>query len=202
MSQLPSLKNIIKAYLYITNEPLSLKRLEHLTGQIADKISQSLKELNDEYQDDELFELKLQDDELFELKHVATGYQLVLRAAYIPWANKLTELKPQKLSRALLETLALIAYRQPVTRADIEEIRGVAVSTQTIKFLIEQDWVKVIGHRDVPGRPSLLATTKRFLDDFSMLSLKDLPTLDLTIDGQKSTIEQEETVNTEPKENE
>lgn len=192
MSQLPSLKNIIKAYLYITNEPLSLKRLEHLTGQIADKISQSLKELNDEYQD----------DELFELKHVATGYQLVLRAAYIPWANKLTELKPQKLSRALLETLALIAYRQPVTRADIEEIRGVAVSTQTIKFLIEQDWVKVIGHRDVPGRPSLLATTKRFLDDFSMLSLKDLPTLDLTIDGQKSTIEQEETVNTEPKENE
>ena len=192
MSQLPSLKNIIKAYLYITNEPLSLKRLEHLTGQIADKISQSLKELNDEYQD----------DELFELKHVATGYQLVLRAAYIPWANKLTELKPQKLSRALLETLALIAYRQPVTRADIEEIRGVAVSTQTIKFLIEQDWVKVIGHRDVPGRPSLLATTKKFLDDFSMLSLKDLPTLDLTIDGQKSTIEQEETVNTEPKENE
>lgn len=174
MSQMPSLKNIIKAYFYLHSEPLSLKRLEHLTGQVVEKIKSALELIITEYEE----------DEIFTIKETASGFQLVLRESYIPWANKLTELKPQRLSRALLETLALIAYRQPVTRSDIEEIRGVAVSTQTIKFLIEQQWIKVIGHRDVPGKPSLLATTKKFLDDFSLLSLKDLPQLDLSLGGQ------------------
>jgi segregation and condensation protein B len=94
-----------------------------------------------------------------------------------PWVNRLWEEKPQKYSRALLETLALVAYRQPITRGDIEEIRGVAVSSHIMKTLLERDWVKVVGHRDVPGRPSLFATTRQFLDYFNLKSLDELPSL-------------------------
>jgi len=93
------------------------------------------------------------------------------------WVNKLWDERPQKYSRAMLETLALIAYRQPITRGDIEEIRGVSVSSQIVKTLLEREWVRVVGHRDVPGRPALFATTRQFLDYFNLASLDELPTL-------------------------
>lgn len=113
----------------------------------------------------------------FELKEVASGWRFQVRDDLAPWVNRLWEEKPQKYSRALLETLALIAYRQPITRGDIEEIRGVAVSSHIMKTLMERDWVKVVGHRDVPGRPSLYATTRQFLDYFNLKSLEELPSL-------------------------
>ena len=113
----------------------------------------------------------------FELKEVASGWRFQVREELAPWVNRLWDEKPQKYSRALLETLALIAYRQPITRGDIEEIRGVAVSSHIIKTLLERDWVKVVGHRDVPGRPSLYATTRQFLDYFNLKSLEQLPSL-------------------------
>lgn len=113
----------------------------------------------------------------FELKEVASGWRFQVRDDLAPWVNRLWEEKPQKYSRALLETLALIAYRQPITRGDIEEIRGVAVSSHIMKTLLEREWVKVVGHRDVPGRPSLYATTRQFLDYFNLKSLEELPSL-------------------------
>lgn len=113
----------------------------------------------------------------FELKEVASGWRFQVREELALWVNRLWDEKPQKYSRALLETLALIAYRQPITRGDIEEIRGVAVSSHIMKTLMERDWVKVVGHRDVPGRPSLYATTRQFLDYFNVKNLEDLPSL-------------------------
>ena len=113
----------------------------------------------------------------FELIEVASGWRFQVRDDYATWVNRLWEEKPQKYSRALLETLALVAYRQPLTRGDIEEVRGVAVSSHIIKTLTEREWVKVVGHRDVPGRPALYATTKTFLDYFNLKSLDELPTL-------------------------
>lgn len=113
----------------------------------------------------------------FELKEVGSGFRLQVRPELAPWINRLWEEKPQRYSRALLETLALIAYRQPITRGDIEEIRGVAVSSHIMKTLMERDWVKVVGQRDVPGRPSLYATTRQFLDYFNLKSLDELPSL-------------------------
>jgi len=113
----------------------------------------------------------------YELKCTGSGYRFQVRQELAEWVNRLWEEKPKKYSRALLETLALIAYRQPITRGDIEEIRGVSVSSEIIKTLLERDWVRVVGHRDVPGRPALYATTKQFLDYFSLKNLEELPTL-------------------------
>ena len=113
----------------------------------------------------------------YELKEIASGWRFQVREELAPWVNRLWDEKPQKYSRALLETLALIAYRQPITRGDIEEIRGVAVSSHIMKTLMEREWVKVVGHRDVPGRPSLYATTRQFLDYFNLKNLEDLPSL-------------------------
>lgn len=113
----------------------------------------------------------------FELVEVASGWRFQVAHDLAYWVNRLWEEKPQKYSRALLETLSLIAYRQPITRGDIEEVRGVAVSSHIIKTLAEREWIKVVGHRDVPGRPSLYATTRQFLDYFGLKSLEQLPTL-------------------------
>lgn len=113
----------------------------------------------------------------FELREVASGYRLQVRERYAPWVGRLWEERPQRYSRAMLETLALIAYRQPITRGEIEDIRGVAVNSQIIKTLQEREWIRVVGHRDVPGRPAMLATTKAFLDHFNLKGLDDLPTL-------------------------
>jgi len=113
----------------------------------------------------------------YELTKTASGYRFQVRQELAPWINRLWEEKPKKYSRALLETLALIAYRQPLTRGDIEEIRGVSVSSEIVKTLLEREWVRVVGHRDVPGRPALYATTREFLDYFNLKSLEDLPAL-------------------------
>jgi segregation and condensation protein B len=113
----------------------------------------------------------------YELKQTASGYRFQVRAELARWVGRLWEEKPKKYSRALLETLALIAYRQPITRGDIEQIRGVAVSSDLVRTLMEREWVRVVGHRDVPGRPALYATTRQFLDYFNLASLDQLPPL-------------------------
>lgn len=113
-----------------------------------------------------------------ELIRVASGYRLQVKQKWVPWVSKLWHEKPQKYSRALLETLALIAYRQPITRGEIEDIRGVAVSTSIFKTLLEdREWIRMVGHKEVPGRPALFATTKGFLDYFGLKSLQELPSL-------------------------
>ncbi|MEY8263739.1 MAG: SMC-Scp complex subunit ScpB, partial [Bermanella sp.] len=114
----------------------------------------------------------------YELKKVATGYRFQVKQGLSKWIARLWDEKPQRYSRALLETLSIIAYRQPVTRGDIENVRGVAVSSYITKTLVEREWIQVVGHRDVPGRPAMFATTKMFLDYFNLASLDQLPTLE------------------------
>ena len=114
----------------------------------------------------------------FDLKEIASGYCYQIRQDYSKWLSKLWEERPPRYSRALLETLVITAYRQPVTRADIEDIRGVAVSSSIMKTLLEREWLKVIGHRDLPGKPGIYGTTKAFLDYFNLKNLDELPTLE------------------------
>jgi segregation and condensation protein B len=116
-------------------------------------------------------------DRGFELKQVASGYRFQVKQDLSEWVAKLWEERPPRYTRALLETLALVAYRQPITRGDIEEIRGVAVSANIIRTLLDREWIRVVGHRDVPGRPAMFATTKQFLDYFNLESLQELPPL-------------------------
>ncbi len=113
----------------------------------------------------------------FELQEVAGGFRFQVRQSLSPWVVRLWHERPQRYSRALLETLSLVAYRQPITRGEIEEIRGVAVSSNIIKTLHEREWIRVVGHRDVPGRPAMYATTRQFLDYFNLKSLDQLPAL-------------------------
>lgn len=113
----------------------------------------------------------------FELKEVASGYRLQIREDYAPWVGRLWEERPQRYSRALLETMALIAYRQPITRGEIEDVRGVAVNSNIIKTLLEREWIRIVGYREVPGKPAMFATTKAFLDHFNLKNLDDLPAL-------------------------
>jgi segregation and condensation protein B len=113
----------------------------------------------------------------FELKEVASGYRLQIREKFSPWVGRLWEERPQRYSRALLETMALIAYRQPITRGEIEDVRGVAVNSNIVKTLIEREWIRIVGYRDVPGKPAMFATTKAFLDHFNLKNLDDLPPL-------------------------
>ena len=131
----------------------------------------------------------------FELKKVATGYRFQVRTELGEWIGKLWEERPPRYTRALLETLALIAYKQPITRGDIEEIRGVSVSTNIIRTLLDREWIRVVGQRDVPGKPSLFATTREFLDYFNLTSLDELPTLaeirDLDAVNQQLDLEEE-----------
>ena len=124
-----------------------------------------------------------------EVREVASGWRIQVRASFAPWVSRLWEEKPGRYSRALMETLAIIAYRQPITRGEIEDIRGVQVSTNIVKTLLEREWVRVVGQRDVPGRPSLYATTRQFLDYFGLRSLDALPPLAeirelVSIDGE------------------
>lgn len=113
----------------------------------------------------------------FELKEVASGFRFQVKQELSPWVSRLWEERPQRYTRALLETLALVAYRQPITRGDIEEIRGVSVSSTIIRTLLDREWIRVVGHRDVPGRPAMFATTRQFLDYFNLKSLQELPPL-------------------------
>jgi segregation and condensation protein B len=164
------LKNILEAALMAAGQPLSIDRLLTLFMDEAqpsrDEIRAALATLAEECEQRGI-----------ELKEVSSGFRYQAKQDYAEWVARLWEEKPPRYSRALLETLALIAYRQPITRGEIENIRGVSVSSNIMKTLQERDWVKVVGHRDVPGKPAMYATTKQFLDYFSLKSLSDLPTL-------------------------
>jgi segregation and condensation protein B len=166
----PAVKLVVEGALMAAGGPLTLDQLLALYPEdrrpARDEIRDAVAALTDDYADRGI-----------ELVEVAGGWRIQVRRAVAPWVARLWEEKPARYSRALLETLALIAYRQPITRGEIEEIRGVAVSTQIVKTLTERGWVRVVGHRDVPGRPALYATTRRFLDYFGLRSLNDLPPL-------------------------
>ena len=164
------LRKIVEGAILAAAQPMTIARiLELFDEEVAPEKDEILAALQDIQADNA--------ERGFELKEVASGWRFQVREETAPWVNRLWDEKPQKYSRALLETLALIAYRQPITRGDIEEIRGVAVSSHIMKTLMERDWVKVVGHRDVPGRPSLYATTRQFLDYFNLKNLEDLPSL-------------------------
>ena len=165
------LKNIIEAVLMSAEKPLKVNDIENLFAgdndmPARDDIRKTLKLLIEDY-----------DNRGFELKEVASGFRLQVRQDYSQWIGRLWEEKPARYTRALLETIALIAYRQPITRGEIEEVRGVSVSSNIIKTLMEREWIKVLGHKDVPGKPALYGTTKEFLDYFNLKSLEDLPSL-------------------------
>lgn len=166
----PSLKQVIEGALLAAGGPVTVDRLLALFAEDEqpprEEIVQTLDALTNDYADRGI-----------EVKQVAGGYRVQVRREVAPRVARLWDEKPARYSRALLETLALIAYRQPITRGEIEDIRGVSVSTQIIKTLLERDWVRVVGHRDVPGRPALYTTTKTFLDYFGLCSLNDLPPL-------------------------
>tara|TARA_Y100000996_G_scaffold8085_1_gene6776 strand:+ start:794 stop:1369 length:576 start_codon:yes stop_codon:yes gene_type:complete len=161
---------IIEALLFSSSRPLSEKEMlsafDQRSPPTLNEIKEALKSIDEKYAENSI-----------ELVKVASGYRLRIRQEYSSWVAKLWEAKPQKYSRALLETLALIAYKQPITRGEIEEVRGVSVSSQIIRTLLDRSWIKVVGHRDVPGRPALFSTTKDFLDDLNLSKLSDLPEL-------------------------
>ena len=165
-----NLSLIIEALLFSSSRPLSEKEIlsafDLRSPPSSGEIKEALKSIEEKYSENSI-----------ELVKVASGYRLRIRQEYSSWVAKLWEAKPQKYSRALLETLALIAYKQPITRGEIEEVRGVSVSSQIIRTLLDRSWIKVVGHRDVPGRPALFSTTKDFLDDLNLSKLSDLPEL-------------------------
>jgi segregation and condensation protein B len=165
-----SLERILEALLSVSESPLSIVRMRNVFPEEArpgsEEIENALEELSEKYADNAL-----------ELVKLAGGYRFQTRSNYAQWINKLFETRPPKLSRALLETLSIIAYQQPVTRSDIQDVRGVAVSSDIIQRLLEREWIKKIGEKDVPGRPALFGTTPEFLAYFNLGSLKDLPIL-------------------------
>lgn len=167
---LTTLKHIIEAALLAAGEPLNLNQLGALFNDderpTHGEFSQALELLSDDLEGRGI-----------ELVEVASGFRIQIKASLHLWVSRLWQEKPQRYSRALLETLALIAYRQPITRGEIEEVRGVSVSTNIVRTLQEREWIRVIGHRDVPGKPALFGTSKAFLDYFNLKSLDDLPTL-------------------------
>src|ERR1700730_12146925 len=163
-------KNVVEAALLAAGRPLTVDELtsvfDERDGSIADEVKSALATLTEEYETRGL-----------ELLEVASGFRVQIRAAVAQPVARLWQERPAKYSRALLETLALIAYRQPITRGEIEQIRRVAGNPNIIKTLHEREWIRVVGHRDVPGTPELLGTTREFLDYFSLKKLDDLPTL-------------------------
>lgn len=164
------LRNIIEAALLATEEPLTFARISSLFPEDAAPSVNLMKQVIQQLQND-------YDGRGVELQKVGKGYRFQSKEKYSPWLRKLNEGRPARYSRAALETLAIIAYRQPVTRGDIEEIRGVTVSTDIMRLLLDRGWVKQVGQRDVPGRPSLFGTTTEFLAYFNLPSLSDLPPL-------------------------
>ena len=169
-ADIDQLKRVVEAILLAAGRPLGLDQLLAL---FADEerpdrgdLRSALEALADEYAGRGI-----------QLAEVGSGYRIQIRQEMQPWVSRLWEEKPARYSRALLETLALIAYRQPITRGDIEDVRGVTVSTSIMKTLLEREWIRVVGHREVPGRPAMYGTTKQFLDYFNLKNLDELPTL-------------------------
>ena len=164
------LVQILEGALLAAGEPLSVQRMALLFEEnerpSKEEIRGAIKSVEERCE-----------DRGYELVQVASGYRFQVRQDLAAWVGRLWQERPARYSRALMETLSLIAYRQPITRGEIEEIRGVAVSTNIIKTLLEREWVRVVGHRDVPGRPAMYATTRQFLDYFNLKSLDQLPPL-------------------------
>ena len=165
------IKNIVEAVLMVADSPMTINKIITLFDEQerpqAKVIRDVLVELQHEYRERGV-----------ELKEVASGFRFQVKQDYAPWIKRLYEERPRRYSGALMETIALIAYRQPITRAEIEEIRGVAVNAQIMKTLTERGWITVVGHRDVPGKPALLGTTNLFLDYFNLKRLDQLPILE------------------------
>jgi len=165
------LKQLVEAAIFVADQPLSQEQIQ-LT--VLDGLAVSKSMLKDT-----LADLKLEYQARgIQLVEVASGYRFQSMDSLSPWLSKLWQEQAPRYSRAMLETLSLIAYRQPITRGEIEDVRGVSVSSQIMKTLSERGWIKIIGHKEVPGRPSLYATTKTFLDYFSLKSLSELPSSD------------------------
>ena len=164
------IKHIVESVLMAAGQPLGVDQLLAVFDEAEkpgrDEIRAALAALQDDYAGRGI-----------ELVEVGSGFRIQVSRAMEPWVSRLTEEKPARYSRALLETLALVAYRQPITRGEIEDIRGVSVSSSIMKTLQEREWVRVVGHRDVPGRPAMYGTTRQFLDYFNLRGLDDLPTL-------------------------
>lgn len=164
------LQAIIEAALLVAGHPLSIAAMQNMFAEDERPSSSDIKAV--------LTAIKDRHNESgIELREVASGYRFQAKTELSPWLSKLWEERSPRYSRAFLETLAIIAYKQPITRAEIEEIRGVTVSSNIVKTLMEREWVRVIGFRDLPGKPAVLGTTKQFLDHFNLKSLSDLPTL-------------------------
>ncbi len=165
------LKHIIEAALLAAGRPLSLDELRGLFGKDDDApprqdLKKAVLQLQEEYAGRGIA-----------VKEVASGFRIQVQPSMGPWLAKLWEARPPRYSRALMETLAIVAYRQPVTRGEIEEIRGVGVTSNIIRTLLERAWIRVVGHRDAPGRPEMFGTTREFLDYFGLKKLDELPTL-------------------------
>jgi len=164
------LKSIIEAALLASGGSLSLDQMLQLFEEDSMPEKKALREVLAELADD-------YEGRGMQITETGSGWRIQVRAEYADWVSRLWEEKPARYSRALMETLALIAYRQPITRGEIEDVRGVSVSSNIIKTLQEREWIRVVGHRDVPGKPALYATSKIFLDYFNLKSLNDLPSL-------------------------
>ncbi len=164
------IKRIVEAILFAASHPMTAKQIQQVFPEIEQpelaEIQSAIDSITEEYQLRPV-----------ELKKIASGFRFQVKAELSRWVSRLFEEKPPKYSRALLETLAIIAYRQPVTRGEIEDIRGVSVSSSIMQTLMERDWIRVIAHKEVPGRPGLYGTTKEFLDYFNISSVTELPTL-------------------------
>lgn len=198
MSDMKLVRKVVEAALLVAGRPLSIDQLLQLFGEddgrpARDEIKATLEDLETDFA-----------DRGYELKQVASGYRMQVREEMAHWVSRLWDEKPPKYSRALLETLSIIAYRQPITRGDIENVRGVAVSSNIIRSLLEREWIRVVGHRDVPGKPALYATTRLFLDYFNLQKLADLPPLneirdladinpELALEVEQSMVSEEET---------
>jgi segregation and condensation protein B len=165
------IQRIVEAILFVAKQPMTAKQIlltfPELEQPSLQEVQLSIEAIAEEYKYRPI-----------ELKQVASGYRFQIKQDLSHWVSRLFEEKPPKYSRALLETLAIIAYRQPVTRADIEDIRGVSVSSSIIQTLLEREWIRLVGHKETPGRPGLYGTTKQFLDYFNMTALNELPTLE------------------------
>ena len=192
------LNEILEALLLSASRPISIEDMIKVFEEpkpTKDEIRAALNEIDDACSSRGI-----------ELKRIASGYRLQVKQSFSEYVAKLWEEKPQKFSKASLETLSLIAYKQPITRGEIEEIRGVTVGTQLIRSLMERGWIKIVGQRDVPGRPSLYSTTKEFLDYFGLQHLRELPELpqlpdlqsielDLPLDEPEVSSDNPQTVN-------
>lgn len=184
------IKRIVEAIIFAANRPMTVKQIQQVFPEIEQpemfEVQAAIESITEDYRDRPI-----------ELKHVASGYRFQVRQELSRWVSRLFEEKPPRYSRALLETLAIIAYRQPVTRGDIEDIRGVSVSSSIIQTLLEREWIKVIAQKEAPGRPNLYGTTKQFLDYFNVTTLNDLPSLqeiqdlDMALDDTQHTMQAE-----------